>query len=79
MSKTKWPDEIREEMIRKSEYYDNSQIYQYGYYDGYQKGVLVSEDELEKKIVDWLTDLNLTQVSVQDIRNLINSLTNKAK
>lgn len=39
MEKTKgnWPDEVRLEMIEKSEFYQHPQIYQYGYYDGYQK------------------------------------------
>ncbi len=32
-----WPDSVRLEMVEKSNHYDNPQVYQYGYYDGYQK------------------------------------------
>lgn len=45
MSKNKvtpnnWPDEVRLKMIEKSEFYPGQEtIYQYGYYDGYQKGI----------------------------------------
>ena len=30
-------------MIDKSEFYENPTIYQYGYYDGYQKGIKESK------------------------------------
>lgn len=32
-----WPDEIRIEMVEKSELYSEPKVYQYGYYDGYHK------------------------------------------
>ena len=32
-----WPENIRLNMIEKSEFYSEPKIYQYGYYDGYQK------------------------------------------
>lgn len=32
-----WPDEIRLQMIEKSEFYPNDKIYQFGYYDGWMK------------------------------------------
>lgn len=52
-----WPDEARLEMIDKSEWYESPAIYQYGYYDGYQKAIseLASKDaEIErlKKLLD---------------------------
>lgn len=31
-----WPDSVRFKMIEKSNLYREPQIYQYGYYDGYQ-------------------------------------------
>ena len=35
-----WPNETRLEMIRRSEMYqDDERIYQYGYYDGFQKAI----------------------------------------
>lgn len=37
--KNNWPDEVRLEMIEKSEFYQEPKIYQYGYYDGYQKAL----------------------------------------
>lgn len=40
-----WPDDVRLEMIRKSEYYQpNERIYQYGYYDGYQLAASLAGD-----------------------------------
>ncbi len=33
----RWPDDVRLKMIEKSEFYNNPTVYQYGYYDGYQK------------------------------------------
>lgn len=33
----RWPEEARLDMIEKSEWYENPQNYQYGYYDGYQR------------------------------------------
>jgi hypothetical protein len=35
--KNNWPDSIRLEMIEHSKFYDDPRIYQYGFYDGYQK------------------------------------------
>ena len=32
----RWPDQVRLKMIQKSEFYEYPNIYQYGYYDGYQ-------------------------------------------
>ena len=35
--KSNWPDEVRLKMIEKSKFYpDDEQVYQYGFYDGYQ-------------------------------------------
>ncbi len=42
----RWPDEVRLKMIEKSEFYDNPTVYQYGYYDGYQK----RNEDIEKAI-----------------------------
>lgn len=39
MTQENWPDKIRLEMIERSGFYREPQIYQYGYYDGYQKGI----------------------------------------
>jgi hypothetical protein len=46
MSKIKtasWPDEVRLEMVEKSEFYSEPTIYQYGYYDGYQKAYYAAQ------------------------------------
>ncbi len=38
--KLHWPDNVRLKMIEKSKFYDpNERIYEYGYYDGYQKSI----------------------------------------
>ena len=37
--KNNWPDEVRLEMVHRSEFYENPSVYQYGYYDGYQKAL----------------------------------------
>jgi len=40
-----WPDSVRKLMIEKSEMYQNPSVYQFGYYDGFQKAhVLLSEE-----------------------------------
>ena len=41
-----WPDSVRLKMIEKSEFYGEPSIYQYGYYDGYQK----RNDQIKKAI-----------------------------
>lgn len=43
-----WPDEVRLKMIEKSQFYQEPQIYQYGYYDGYQLATSAIE-KLEDK------------------------------
>lgn len=35
--KTLWPDNERLIMIEKSQFYENERVYQFGYYDGYQR------------------------------------------
>lgn len=32
-----WPDTVRLDMIEKSEWYESPSVYQYGFYDGYQR------------------------------------------
>lgn len=34
--RTNWPDSVRLKMIEKSEFYSNPDVYQFGFYDGYQ-------------------------------------------
>jgi len=46
-TKRKWPDNIRLEMIEKSEFYTEYKTYQYGYYDGWQKAQKQNSDLLE--------------------------------
>ena len=41
-----WSDSVRLKMIEKSEFYGEPRIYQYGYYDGYQK----RNDQIKKAI-----------------------------
>lgn len=43
--KNRWPDAVRLKMIERSEFYTQPNIYQYGFYDGYQ----LSREELEAK------------------------------
>jgi len=40
MTQENWPDKIRLEMIEKSNFYLDPTIYQFGYYDGYQRALL---------------------------------------
>lgn len=38
--RTFWPDDIRVEMVDKSEFYpDEKNVYQFGYYDGFQRAL----------------------------------------
>lgn len=36
LTRPHWPDEVRLKMIEKSEFYSEPQVYQYGFYDGFQ-------------------------------------------
>jgi hypothetical protein len=36
MENKNWPDKVRLKMIEKSKFYVDEQVYQYGFYDGYQ-------------------------------------------
>ena len=46
-----WPDAVRLKMIEKSEFYQEPNIYQYGFYDGYQLAVESNVD------FQWTDDL----------------------
>ena len=35
--KDRWPDQVRLDMIENSEWYESPSVYQYGFYDGYQR------------------------------------------
>lgn len=58
--KFNWPDDIRRKMVEKSEFYTEPKVYQFGYYDGFQKAIegcdvlpselLKQRDELRKQI-----------------------------
>ncbi|HYE68383.1 MAG TPA: hypothetical protein VEA58_07205 [Anaerovoracaceae bacterium] len=67
----RWPDQERVRMIRKSEFYpDREQVYQYGYYDGYQR--------LREAIVDVLDSYrmpNKEQEQEGSVANTPNSST----
>lgn len=57
----KWPDEIRLKMIEKSEFYHGSeQIYQFGFYDGYQIGnnTCNLEHAVIKQLLKKLSDIS---------------------
>lgn len=59
MSKTvkpHWPDEVRLKMIEKSEFYSEPQIYQYGFYDGFQHAQSQTQELIEqnRELVDLL-------------------------
>jgi hypothetical protein len=44
-----WTDEVRLKMIERSEFYDGSEkIYQYGYYDGFQEGLVSHQSHLRE-------------------------------
>lgn len=48
-----WPDNVRLKMIEKSEFYQQPQIYQYGYYDGYQEALQRMADNA-KGFAEWI-------------------------
>ena len=41
-----WPDNVRFKMIEKSSFYEHQNIYQYGFYDGYQ----LQNDKIKRAI-----------------------------
>ena len=57
--KNNWPDEIRLEMVDRSKLYENPSVYQYGYYDGYQKALAqlsapnTGKISVDKKTIEW--------------------------
>lgn len=67
MTKPVWPNDIRLKMIEKSEFYSEPKIYQYGYYDGFQKGIGVSTDQIkptnEQKYVSIKVSNIITQIA----------------
>lgn len=58
MSKTikhHWTDEVRLKMIEKSEFYSEPQVYQYGFYDGFQHAQSQTQELIE--IIKELTPM----------------------
>lgn len=43
-----WPNSIRLEMVEKSQSYPSPKVYQYGYFDGFQKAINTNLAELPK-------------------------------
>jgi hypothetical protein len=53
MENKNWPDEVRLKMIEKSEFYpDDKQVYQYGFYDGFQYAMQAYHEARLKEITD---------------------------
>lgn len=50
-NKLYWPDSVRLEMIDKSNFYQEPRIYQYGYYDGFQKCLV---DSKSREMIEML-------------------------
>lgn len=59
-----WPDNIRLVMIEKSQFYKEPTIYQYGYYDGYQKAI--QELKTIKEVLSTLYHAVPTQTNDAD-------------
>ena len=47
LTRPHWPDEVRLNMIEKSEFYSEPQIYQYGFYDGFQNAQPQTQELIE--------------------------------
>ena len=54
MTRPHWPDEVRLKMIEKSEFYSEPQVYQYGFYDGFQCAQIQTQGlkEQNRELVD---------------------------
>jgi hypothetical protein len=53
MENKNWPDDVRLKMIEKSEFYpDDKQVYQYGFYDGFQYAMQAYHEAANKQITD---------------------------
>jgi hypothetical protein len=80
MENKNWPDKVRLKMIEKSEFYpDDKQIYQYGFYDGYQYRMNNKHNTDGLRII--LTDIH---IAIQEdkpyslnLRDLWNRLSNE--
>lgn len=62
----KWPDAARLDMIEKSEWYESPSVYQYGFYDGYQRAKKetsqnsMSLENVQKMALELANDAALT-------------------
>ena len=68
MSKTvkpHWPDEVRLKMIEKSEFYSEPQLYQYGFYDGFQHAQSKTQ-ELKEQNVELVEMLSLVCMDLEE-------------
>jgi len=66
-TKNNWPDEVRLKMIEESEFYQEPQIYQYGFYDGYQLAASQSYPRWVKafqNIIKWCEESGLKDCDI---------------
>ncbi|MDP9954719.1 hypothetical protein J2X97_000356 [Epilithonimonas hungarica] len=68
--KFNWPDEIRRKMVEKSEFYSDPQVYQFGYYDGFQKAI-EGCDVLPSELLKQRDELQAWKESASTILNNI--------
>lgn len=62
-----WQDEVRLLMIDKSEFYQHPNIYQYGYYDGYQIQNRKIENAIDLIQTARLADHSKVDAMLQDV------------
>jgi len=77
--KLNWPDNIRLEMIEKSDFYSDPKIYQYGYYDGYQRMLKslrpISEEKLREVMGNlWANANHFTAVESDRETSITNAI-----
>lgn len=58
-----WPDEARQKMVERSESYDNSEVYRYGFYDGYQYAQQQCQKLLREELINFFAWQNTLDIS----------------
>lgn len=53
MENKNWPDGVRLKMIEKSKFYVDEQVYQYGFYDGYQLCFEQCQKQLREELIKF--------------------------
>lgn len=69
-----WPDNVRLQMIERSEFYSEPKIYQYGYYDGYQNRFKDKRVAILQKIIEKFGIEQQREMIIEECSELIQAI-----